>query len=253
MLKRLIKVIVLGLILGMILSFGVAKYQSDQDKIHDRIVRIQRQQIMIIQSVDNPLPTLIKKVAPSVVYVEASGRWCGSGVIIGPHTVLTARHVIRDANELYIETADGKKHNVINWVKDKKNDCGLLFFDSKEKFENISAFADSDRLQIGNTVFTMGSPFGKQLFNTVTFGIISGLNRKISYFGTCGLITSDAVGNPGNSGGPIFNMQGKVIGIVVGTRYGSQGLNIIIPSNICKELYDKKADKTKIGKSNSSN
>lgn len=328
MLKRLIKVIILGLILGTILSFGIVEYQNDQDKIHDRIARIQRQQIMIIQGVDNsavdtalnlsalrnetglifddittiiknietdvlsansailtidstlnikienlesdlysmfddaiaiatkaannPLPALVKKVAPSVVYVEAFGRWHGSGVIIGPHTVLTARHIIRDADKLYIETVDGKKYDAISWMKDEKNDCGLLFFDPEEEFKDISEFADSDRLQIGDIVFTMGSPFGKELFNTITFGIVSGLDRKISYFGTCGLITSDAVGNPGNSGGPIFNMQGKVIGIVVGTRYGSQGLNIIVPSNICKELYDERADKTKIGKSNSS-
>lgn len=89
------------------------------------------------------------------------------------------------------------------------------------------------------------------MLNTATLGIISGLNRKISYFGTCELITSDATGNPGISGGPVFNMRGKVIGIVVGTKRRSHGLRIIIPSNICRRLYDKKASKTEIRKSDS--
>lgn len=237
--RKLIRSVVLGVILGLIFSFGFVKYQNDQDNIHSRISRIQRQQEMLLVSSDNSLQELIKEVMPSVVYVEAPGRWSGSGIIVGPHTVLTAKHVVRDANELCIETVDGKIYEAINWVKDDDNDCGLIFFDPREEFTNITEFADSNELQVGDVVFTMGSPYGRKLFNTVTFGIISGLDRSVPYFGTCGLITSDAAGNPGNSGGPVFNMQGKIVGIIVGTLYGSEGLNIIIPSNICKRLFDK--------------
>lgn len=239
-LKRLSKCILLGVILGIILSFTVAQYQSDRYDINLRIAQIQQQQEILVIGTGNPLPILIKKVMPSVVYVRVPERWSGSGVIVGPHTVLIAGHVIKDITELYIETADGKRYNAISWVEDKKNDCGLIFFDPREEFKDISEFADSNLLQVGDIVFTMGSPFGKILFNTVTFGIISGLNRDISYFGDCGLITSDAAGNPGNSGGPVFDMRGKVIGIVVGRRYGSEGLNIIIPSNICQKLLENK-------------
>ena len=270
MIRRLIKVVVLGVILGLITSFGVSKYQSDQDALRYQIDQIQRQQEMlsiftidvvmekilglaksqnrtiytlddlvtIVDNIGNPLPDLVNKIMSSVVYIEAPGQWSGSGVIVDPHVVLTARHVVKGADKLKIETADGKIYKAINWIEDKDNDCGLIFFDPREKFENVSEFADSDELQIGEVVFTVGSPYGKQLFNTVTLGIISGLDRNISYFGTCGLITSHAAGNPGNSGGPVFDMRGKIIGILVGTKWGSRGLSIIIPSNVCQELLE---------------
>ena len=238
MLRRLIRCAILGTIFGIILSLGLVKYQDDQDTLRYQIARIQRQQEMLVIGVDNPLPDLVKKVMPSVVYVEAPGIKSGSGVIVGPHVVLTARHVVQGTFNLEIETADGKIYQAISWVEDKDNDCALIFFDPREEFDNVAEFADSDKLQIGEVTFVVGSPYGKQLFNTVTLGIISGLDRKISYFGTCGLVTSDAAGNPGNSGGPVFNMRGEVIGILVGTKHGSRGLSVIIPSNICRELLE---------------
>lgn len=230
--KRLIRSVVIGIVLGVLIVFGIFRYQEDQDAVHDRISELQRQQEIVLMS---NLPALIKKVAPSVVYVKAP-YWSGSGIIVGSSIVLTARHIVRDAENLEIETVDGNVYKAISWIEDKENDCGLIFFDSRMEFTNIVTFANSDELQIGQSVFTMGSPYGKQLFNTATFGIISGLDRNIRYFGTCGLITSDAAANPGNSGGPVFNIEGKVIGILVGSKHGADGLGVIIPSNICQEL-----------------
>ena len=192
--------------------------------------------LMIIEYEVASLQTLIERVSPSVVLVESRNRGGGSGVIVAPHIVLTAGHVVRDATEIYVETVDGEKRVAIGWVEDEKNDCGLIFFDPREKFDNIAEFADSNELQLGDTVFTIGSPFGKEHFNAVTHGIISGLERKVPFFGTRGLVTSDAAGNPGNSGGPVFDMNGRIVGIVVGSKWGAEGLNIITASNICKEL-----------------
>lgn len=241
MFKRLIRSVVIGSILGVLIVFGIIRYQNDQADIHHQVAEIQRQQELLLMFENESLPTLIKKAMPSVVYVEAP-YWSGSGVVVAPHVVLTARHVVEDAGELTIETIDGRTYEAIAWVEDKKNDCGLIFFDPRDPFTNIAEFADSDELQLGDLVFTLGSPYGKTLFNTVTFGIISGLDRKIPYFGTCGLVTSDAAGNPGNSGGPIFNMQGRIIGIVVGTHWGAEGLNILIPANICRNLLENKKE-----------
>lgn len=210
MLKR----ITLIAILTVILLLGVAEYDSRQ------------------------LPNIIREVNSSVVYVKAPGQWSGSGVIVDQHIILTARHVVQDVNELNIKTIDGDTYEAIHWVIDRDNDCALIFFDPRHEFENIAEFADSNELQIGESVFTIGSPYGDQLFNTVTYGIISGLDRTILYFGCSGLVTSDAAINPGNSGGPVFNMQGKIIGIVVGTYRGSEGLNIIVSSNTCRELLE---------------
>lgn len=252
MIKRLLKCAILGIIIGIVLNLGIVRYQDDQDAVYHQIAQIQRQQEILLISTDNPLPALIKKVMPSVVYVRAPGQWSGSGVIIGPHTVLTARHVIQDANELYIETVDGEQHKAIGWIEDEENDCGLMFFDPREKFENIVDFADSNKLQIGDIVFTIGSPLGRELFNTATLGIISGLDRKILYFGTCGLLTSDVASNSGNSGGPVFDMHGRIVGIVVGSFWDTEGLNIIIPADVCRKLYEKISYKIGIGESNSS-
>ncbi len=212
MLKRLMLIA----ILTVVLLCGIAEYDSRQ------------------------LPNLINKVMPSVVYVEAPGQWRGSGVIVGPHIVLTARHIVRDANKLEIKTAN-KTYKAIHWVIDRDNDCALIFFDPRWEFKNIAEFADSDKLRVGESVFAIGSPFGRQLFNTVTSGIVSGIDRTILFFGCNGLVTSDTAINPGNSGGPVFNMQGKIIGIAVGmkvSRYGTEGLTIIIPSNVCRELLE---------------
>ena len=238
--KRLIKSVTIGAILGIILSLSLVRYQTDQDSIHGRISDIQRQQELTIMDTNNPLPILIKKAMPSVVFVEVPGQWTGSGVIVGPHTVLTAGHVIEDTNGLVVETIDGRKYESIATIRSKVNDCGLIFFDPRESFTNIAEFADFDKVEVGDLVFTLGSPYGKELFNTATFGIISGLDRRFSYFGKCGLLTSDAAGNPGNSGGPVFDMQGRIVGIVVGTRYGSEGLNIITPGNVCEALLKNK-------------
>ncbi len=187
------------------------------------------------------LPYVINRVMSSVVYVEAPGQWRGSGVIVGPHIVLTARHMVRGVNKLEITTVDGKTYEAIHWVIDRDNDCALIFFDPRWEFKDVAEFADSDKLRIGEPVFAIGSPYGRQLFNTVTLGIISGFDRTILYFGCSGLVTSDTAINPGNSGGPVFNIQGKIIGIAVGmkvSRYGAEGLAVIVSSNVCQELLE---------------
>ncbi len=184
------------------------------------------------------LPDLIQQVSPSVVFVRANysdyDNWTGSGVIVGPHIVLTAKHMIADMNDFTITTVDGNSYEAIRWVVDPNNDCGLLFFE--EELNPIVKFAD--KLELGDRVIMIGSPYGDTFFNTVTFGIVSGLDRKVSYFGNEYTITVDAASNPGNSGGPAFDMQGRMIGITVGSIYGANNLSILIPSDICKRLIE---------------
>ncbi len=221
MLKRLIKYALLCLIIVVSLLLGA----------------IAPRQLQLVEEQRESLPSIIKRVIASTVYVGC-GNGSASGVIVGPSIVLTASHVVKGAFNLQIETATGKIYEAINSVADPNNDCGLIFFDPREEFKNIAELGDSNSVEIGDKVFTIGSPFGKELFNTVTFGIISGLRREIPHFGICKLITSDAAGNPGNSGGPVFNTDGKVIGIVAGRRRGTNGLTVVIPINVCKELLN---------------
>lgn len=182
------------------------------------------------------LLNLIQRVSPSVVHVKNNYGWTGSGTIVGSYTVLTAKHMIIDTNDFTITTVDGNSYEAVKWVVDPNNDCGLLFFE--EELSPIVKFADVSKLKLGDRVIMIGSPYGDTFFNTVTFGIISGLNREVEYFGNEYMITVDAASNPGNSGGPVFDMQGRMIGITVGSIYGANDLSILISSDICKRLIE---------------
>lgn len=234
----------------LLIAFTVCLIALGGLNLRDRIDDLQWQLDQVNSQIVHGLPRLIQRVIPSVVYVEAGVDdnyyddygyeyigWSGSGIIIGPHTVLTAGHVIEDANSFTITIVDGDTYEAIEWEMDPNNDCGILIFD--EILGPIAELTDSDEVRIGDRVFIIGSPYGKDFFNTVTIGIISGLDREVSFFGEDLMITVDAASNPGNSGGPVFDMRGRVIGILVGGIWGADGLSILTPANICKEFYEK--------------
>jgi len=179
------------------------------------------------------LPNIIKQVISTSVYIE-SDEWSGSGVIIGPDTVLTAGHVVQDANNLEIHTAYGKIYKAINSEYDSNNDCGLIFVEGI--FKDVAELGDSNFVEVGDDVLIIGSPFGKELFNCVAYGIVASVDRQIPFFNEVDTFIIDVASNPGNSGGPVFDMSGKVIGIVVGGWRGADGLTAVTPINICKEL-----------------
>ena len=184
------------------------------------------------------LISLIKQVDPSVVYIEAMGDygvrlWSGSGVIIfSDGLILTAGHVVKQTKIFKVILSDGRKFWADRSYLSDITDVGYIKINA-EKLP-FSNFGNSDSLYKGEKVFIIGCPFGKRLFNTVTTGIISGLNRDIDFFGEKLMIQSDAQGWPGNSGGPVFNMRGRIIGIVVGGKRSYDGISLIVPSNICK-------------------
>jgi len=238
---RLAKQILVGVLIILLLSIVVSRYETDIAGINSQIQNLQESQRQICVAIQSEkLPPLIKGVIDSVVYVEKRYEYgrvgSGSGVIIAPNIILTAGHIVKDANELFVTTTDGDTYKVISWVRDPNNDCALMFLDSGTQLKNISVPVNSDLLQVGESVFAIGSPYG--FFNTVTFGIISGLNVKMDFFGEDEIITIDAAGNPGNSGGPVFDMRGRVIGILVGGIRGADGFAVVISSNVCKELLN---------------
>jgi len=248
------------ILIAFIICFLALGGLTLRDKIEDLQWQLDQTNIKITYE----LLSIIDRVSSSVVYVEVvadcysddyeyeyTGSRSGSGVIIGPCTILTAKHVIEDANSITITLADGNTCEVIEWRVDSNNDCGLLFFE--EEFGPVAEFAD--QVKVGERVIIIGSPYGYDFFNTVTTGIISGLGRKALYFGEDPMITADAASWSGNSGGPVFNMRGQVIGILVGGTWGGDNFSIITPANICRELYEaateikSQADKTGIGES----
>lgn len=184
------------------------------------------------------LVSLIKRVDLSVVYIEALDEYnnrlrLGSGVIISSDgLILTAGHIIKGAENFKIILSDGQEFWSDQSYLSDVTDIGLVQINA-EKLP-VSYLGSSNNLYRGEEVFIIGSSFGLDLFNTVTRGIISGLERDIDFFGKKLMIQSDAQHWPGNSGGPVYNMRGQMIGILVGGRWGIDGISLCIPSNVCQ-------------------
>ena len=162
----------------------------------------------------------------------------GSGFIIDEKgIVITNNHVIKDADDILVRVNGDKEYEATIIGKDPLSDIAVLQIKSKDKFLPVK-FGDSNKSRIGDWVIAIGNPFG--LGGTVTAGIISARNRNIGMTRYEDFIQTDASINQGNSGGPLFNMNGDVIGIntaILG-QSGSIGIGFSIPSNNAKIVID---------------
>tara|TARA_B100001142_G_scaffold206214_1_gene204461 strand:+ start:152 stop:1558 length:1407 start_codon:yes stop_codon:yes gene_type:complete len=165
---------------------------------------------------------------------ERQSSALGSGFIIDEKgIVVTNNHVISDAEDIIVRVNGDKEFKAKVIGADPLSDIAVLQLETKEKFIPVK-FGDSDKSRIGDWVIAIGNPFG--LGGTVTSGIISARNRSIGLSRYEDYIQTDASINSGNSGGPLFNMNGDVIGIntaILG-RNGSIGIGFSIPSNSAK-------------------
>lgn len=157
----------------------------------------------------------------------------GSGFVIDPSgIVVTNNHVIGDADEITVIFNDGKKLKAEIIGKDQKVDIAVLRVKSDQPLKSVS-FGDSDKAKIGDWVMAIGNPFG--LGGSVSAGIVSARNRDIDDQSYGQYIQTDAAINKGNSGGPLFNMNGEVIGIntaILSPTGGSVGIGFAVPSSM---------------------
>ena len=166
----------------------------------------------------------------------------GSGFIISDDgIVITNNHVIQGAEDVFVRVNGDQEFKAKILGADPGMDLAVLKIESDEKFVPVK-FGDSDKSRIGDWVIAIGNPFG--LGGTVTAGIISARNRSIGLSRYEDFIQTDASINQGNSGGPLFNMNGDVIGIntaILG-QSGSIGIGFAIPSNsadrVIKQLIE---------------
>ena len=162
----------------------------------------------------------------------------GSGFIIDESgIVITNNHVIKDADDIYVKVNGDKDYKASIIGADPLSDIAVLKIDTNEKFKPVN-FGDSDEARIGDWVVAIGNPFG--LGGTVTAGIVSARNRSIGLSRYEDYIQTDASINQGNSGGPLFNLDGDVIGIntaILG-QSGSIGIGFAIPSNSAQKVID---------------
>ncbi|HEY1723460.1 MAG TPA: DegQ family serine endoprotease [Magnetospirillaceae bacterium] len=170
----------------------------------------------------------------------------GSGFIIDPSgLIVTNNHVIDDADQITVILHDEQAFKAKLIGRDTKADLALLKIEAPQKLPFVP-FGDSDGMRVGDWVLAIGNPFG--LGGTVTAGIVSARARDINAGPYDDFIQTDASINKGNSGGPLFNMKGEVIGIntaIFSPSGGSIGIGFSIPSNEAKPVL---ADLQKFGK-----
>ena len=170
---------------------------------------------------------------------ERKASSLGSGFIIKEDgIVITNNHVIANAEDILIRVGD-KEYNAEVIGADPYMDLAVLKIKTKDKFKPVS-FGDSNKARVGDWVVAIGNPFG--LGGTVTSGIISARNRQIGLTRYEDFIQTDASINQGNSGGPLFNLKGEVIGvntaIIAPGQSGSIGIGFAIPANAASNVID---------------
>jgi serine protease Do len=200
---------------------------------------------------------LVEKVAPAVVAVgtERSApvarpgdprvrrglvpAGLGSGFVVDPSgLVVTNNHVIDGADQVHVTLADGRRLQARIVGTDERTDIALLQVEAGGPLPHV-ALGDSDRVRVGDRIVAVGNPFG--LGGTVTAGIVSARNRDIRNGPDAEFLQLDAAINSGNSGGPTFDVHGRVIGIntaILSPSGGSVGIGFAIPSNQARAVIE---------------
>jgi len=165
-------------------------------------------------------------------------RGTGSGFIISSDgIIMTNAHVVEDSDELIVRLTDKREFSGKVLGSDKKTDIAIVKIDAKDL--PVLRIGDSNQLKVGEWVAAIGSPFGVD--NTVTAGIVSALSRDLPSDQYVPFIQTDVAVNPGNSGGPLFNMKGEVVGInsqIFSTSGGFMGLSFAIPIDLAMQIKD---------------
>jgi len=231
-------------------SFVCAKNAPDSfadlaEKLMPSVVNIASTQT--IKTTSNPFPFQFPPGSPFEDMFkefnqprERKSTGLGSGFIIDSKgIVVTNNHVIQGAEDIIVSVNGSKEYEAKVIGKDPYMDLAVLQIESDEKFKPVS-FGDSDKARIGDWVVAIGNPFG--FGGTVTSGIISSRNRDIGLTRYDDFIQTDASINQGNSGGPLFNLDGEVIGIntaiIAPGRSGSIGIGFAIPSNPASHVIE---------------
>ena len=198
------------------------------------------------------LPDIIEQVKPGVVHISCP-EWQGSGFVVSEHLIATARHVVEGVEDFTITTDDGHKLYATRAISSKKYDIGFIYIDDLECIANERGtqvhdvtlqpleLGSIEDCRLGETLIAIGSPFGINNFNSVTQGILSAEQRNFdsgytSGWGWSTLFQTDAKGEGGNSGCPLFNTKGEVIGVLVGGM--SNGIIYCVPSDVFAKDLD---------------
>ena len=244
-------------ILGGVTATYMSKGETNQGKNSNNTVTTYN-----FETVESPVVAIAKKLSPSVVGIrvsylsqslfglsEAEGE--GSGIVYSADGyIITNYHVIEQAvnnnsAKIYVLMSDGKEYDATVVGSDKTTDLAVIKVDATEL--TAAEFGNSDSIKVGELAVAIGNPLGQEFAGTVTGGYISGLNRTVTVDNVVyNLIQTDAAINSGNSGGPLVDASGRVIGIntVKVSATGVEGIGFAIPINevlpIVEELISNK-------------
>ena len=248
--KKVFHYCLILIVLSLPTSFAHAKmvpssFADLAEKLMPSVVNIASTQT--IRTTSNPFPFEFPEGSPFKDMFkefnqprERKATGLGSGFIIDEKgIVVTNNHVIQGAEDIVVSVNGSKEYKAKVIGKDPYMDLAVLQIESDEKFIPVS-FGDSDKARVGDWVIAIGNPYG--FGGTVTTGIISSRNRDIGLTRYDDFIQTDASINVGNSGGPLFDLNGKVVGIntaiIAPGRSGSIGIGFAIPSNSASKVIE---------------
>jgi serine protease Do len=252
------------LLVGLLVRSAIAQGDLALD---DRAKQFEKlaQDVARLEQEGNVLKQVVKLVRPTVVHIEAektdplakryshqSIEEAGSGTILqfaDKFYILTNRHVIKSAtdNNIHVKLYDGRTISPTRVWSDPETDVAIMSVSAAHLV--AARLGDSDKVEIGDFVLAVGSPFG--LSHSVTFGIISAKGRRDLELGDevvkfQDFMQTDAAINPGNSGGPLINLRGEVVGMntaIASNSGGSEGIGFTIPinmaMNVAKQLVER--------------
>lgn len=215
----------------------------------------------VIDVVEKASPAVVSILAETIEFDFEKGpveseQGIGTGFIIDSSgIVITNEHVVSDKSIKYtVLTKDNKKYPVKKIDRDPSNDFAILKIDAKGL--STLTLGDSEALKVGQKVVAIGNALGR-FTNTVTVGVVSGIGRGVSASGSLGVsqttldnvIQTDAALNPGNSGGPLLDLSGNVVGINFAISQGAENIGFVIPINTVKSIIDSYKTEGKIVKS----
>jgi Do/DeqQ family serine protease len=262
-------------IIAALIAFGVYRWSQLDQRLHGQRVsgqytpaegpRIDPKDVQVLTALDAEYTRLVHAVIPAVVSITASRKYqtpqvtdpfeflfrrrspaqqgqvqVGSGVIVSQEGhILTNHHVVANMDKIEVQLTDGRVELAQLVGSDEQTDIAVLKI-SAEKIEALR-LGDSDEVRVGQMVFAVGSPFGLQ--ETVTQGIISAKGRRAMADSGVEFLQTDAAVNQGNSGGPLINLKGEIIGINSAIFSNSQegswlGISFAIPSNVARRVLE---------------
>lgn len=197
------------------------------------------QRLLLAQSDEQTSISVYQKVSPAVVTISV-GSGSGSGSIISPEgLVLTNNHVIRSASGgvVSVRTTKGDRYTGQVIATDPQNDLALIRLNTRDRLPTIR-LSPAETIQVGQRVFAIGSPFG--LSGTLTTGILSRIGRN-------GDLQTDAALNPGNSGGPLLNSRGELIGVnkaILSNGGGNVGIGFATSAVVARDFIQQNRNRT---------